>query len=799
VVWGSNNPLARYGAAIAAVAVSLLARSALAPILGEAVPFITLFPAVAVVALYGGVWPGIVTTLIGGVAAGVVVMDPALSFHLTEPKDVVQIAIFISMGTLMSWAVGERRRFQTKLERVETESEQKMREARDALRLSEERSNLAEAAIGLGVWEWDVVADRVSWSDGIYTLLGLPLDSEDVGLAAWSDLIIPEDREAAMNNIRSLIDEGAPNFYGEFRVKRRNDGRVRWLATQGKIIRENGKATGLLGVNYDITETKRSELKIQELNKELSRRVRELRTIIELTPVGIAVAEDASCDVIIANPALAEMVGLKSGDNVSLNDGKLPYRHLRRGRELQPHELPMQRAVEERRPILDEEIEIELGDGTRVIIYGYAAPVFDEAGNVISCVAAQIDITERKKYELERERKLSTERGLRKQAEEANRLKDEFLATVSHELRTPLNAIVGWVAVLHDKTLPEDIKRRAIDAIERGARSQSQLIEDLLDVSRIISGKLQISSERVELAPVIWSALDTVRPGAEAKKIEIRADLAEDPVCVTGDDDRLQQIVWNLLSNAIKFTPTGGRVEVKLIEKHGLVSLTVSDTGRGITKEFLPYVFDRFRQADGSITRQFSGLGLGLAIVRHLVELHGGSVRVDSDGQDHGSNFTVELPAAVPSELDRMPAAVENGDGERPRFAGSRVLIVDDEQDTRDILKLTFELYEADVEVAGSADEAIQKVRDWNPTLIVSDVGMPERDGYEFIRDVRKWEAGSNASPTPSIALTAYAAPADRTRALAAGFTSHVAKPVEPIELARIAGNLLDGHKEKEL
>ena len=279
------------------------------------------------------------------------------------------------------------------------------------------------------------------------------------------------------------------------------------------------------------------------------------------------------------------------------------------------------------------------------------------------------------------------------------------------------------------------------------------------------------------------------------ERIDITADLGLDPVYVVGDADRHQQIAWNLLSNAVKFTPPGGHVRVELLPKPEYVSMIVSDSGRGIAEEFLPFVFDRFRQADGSITRPYSGLGLGLAIVRHLVELHGGTVRVASAGREKGATFTVELPASPTPELETMDPA-EDGDGELPRFVGDRVLVVDDERDTRDILKITFERCSALVETAASVDEALRKVHDWNPTLIVSDIGMPDRDGYEFIREVRKLEAGSGQSPVPSIALTAYAAPADRTRALAAGYTSHVAKPVDPHELARAAAALMQGRSE---
>ncbi|MFN2412620.1 MAG: ATP-binding protein [Pyrinomonadaceae bacterium] len=785
--------LKRCGIALGAAVVSVGLRWLLEPVLGTEITYLTLFPAVAIAAYYAGFRASLLT-IVSGVLAVNWLVNGEFIFRLSDTSEYIQLVAFLITGTFVAWITAERQEAKTELKRVETESELRSRAHALALRESEERSQLAQSTIGLGIWDWDLVADKVTWSNGIYQLVGV--DPENIGnpVNTWVEYIVPEDREIALRGIRQLIDEGSPNFYGEFRVRRVSDNRICWMATQGKIIRENGAAVRLLGVNFDINETKATELKIQNLNRELTRRVRELQTIIELTPVGIAVAHDASCDVVIANPALAEILGVNPGDNVSLNGGKPPYRLLRNGRVLAPKELPMQRAVAEKRSILNEELDIERADGSVVSVYGYAAPVYDDDENVIGCVAAQIDVTARKKYELGREQKLDEEQVLRRQAEEASRLKDEFLATVSHELRTPLNSIIGWTAVMKDASIPADSKSRAIDAIERGARSQSQLIEDLLDVSRIISGKLQLDVTSIDIKRVIDAAVETVSPAAAAKKIDILIDFEPDLGRVPGDFDRLQQVAWNLLSNAIKFTPAGGQVVVSVRSEGSSLVLSVADTGKGISREFLPFVFDRFRQADGSITRKFSGLGLGLAIVRHLVELHGGSVSVDSGGEDLGSTFFVRLPvmaveadengsngSQISDSITRSPLSLE----------GVAIIVIDDEPDTCEVLKITFERLGATVKTFASSVPALESLKRSPPSMIVSDIGLPDEDGYAFIRKVRIWERSASRTRVPAIALTAYARAEDRQDALAAGYNLHIAKPVEPSFLADAIAELL--------
>jgi CheY-like chemotaxis protein/two-component sensor histidine kinase len=374
-------------------------------------------------------------------------------------------------------------------------------------------------------------------------------------------------------------------------------------------------------------------------------------------------------------------------------------------------------------------------------------------------------------------------------------LKDEFLATLSHELRSPLNAMLGWTRLLNSRKFDEATTARALQTIERSAKSQAQLVEDLLDVSRIIQGKLRLNTRPVELVSVIEAAIETVRPAAQAKEIGIQSVLDPAAGPVAGDSDRLQQVVWNLVSNAIKFTPKGGCVQVRLERVNSHVEITVTDTGQGIESEFVPYVFERFRQADSSSTRVYSGLGLGLAIVRHLVELHGGTVLAYSEGQGKGATFTVKLPllsiivAAAPGEHSPCTIALSMAFNNPPALKGVRVVIVDDEPDSRDLLVAALEQCEAKVFAFASASEALAAVSQLKPDVLVSDIGMPLEDGYSLIRKVRQLSA-EQGGQIPAIALTAYARAEDRTRAIASGFQIHIAKPVEPTELATLVANL---------
>ena len=384
---------------------------------------------------------------------------------------------------------------------------------------------------------------------------------------------------------------------------------------------------------------------------------------------------------------------------------------------------------------------------------------------------------------------------LYRQAQEANRMKDEFLATLSHELRTPMNAIMGWAQLLREGKLDAATTARAVQTIDRNARVQTQLISDILDVSRIVSGKLRLDVRPVELVRAVEAALDTIRPAAEARDIDVQTALDAGAGLVSGDADRLQQVVWNLLSNAIKFTPSGGRVHVRLVRIEPHVQLTVQDSGIGIDRDFLPHVFERFRQGDSSSTRPHGGLGLGLALVRDLVELHGGTVQASSAGRDQGATFTVKLPvigAVRPPAPELPPAAPESAT--MAALAGSlrgvNVLLVDDEADARDLFKAVLEGSGARVTAVGSGAEAYSSFTTSPPDVVVSDIEMPEENGYDLIRRLRGLPE-ERGGRIPAAALTAYARAEDRIRALRAGFQHHVTKPVQPAELVAVVASLV--------
>jgi PAS domain S-box-containing protein len=433
-------------------------------------------------------------------------------------------------------------------------------------------------------------------------------------------------------------------------------------------------------------------------------------------------------------------------------------------------------------------------DGTIIDISLTVSPIRDAEGRVVGASKVGRDVTAEVRAREERERLLEAAQAAKAEAEAANRLKDEFLATLSHELRTPLNAILGWARILASGPVdPEDL-REGLEAIDRNAGAQAQIIEDLLDVSRIVSGNLRLEVQRVNMAEVVDAAIAAVTPAAEARGVRIGKVL--DPLAgpVSGDPARLQQVIWNLVTNAVKFTPKGGRVQVLLERVNSHIEIAVIDTGVGIRPEFLPHLFERFRQADASTTRRHGGLGLGLAIVKQLAELHGGTVRAKSPGEGQGSTFVVSLPITVvheapPEKARPREATPVEYDCSGAPLAGIRVLAVDDEPDARRLVRRVLAECGAEVAVAESAAEALRLVESFRPDILVSDVGMPDQDGYDLIRQVRGRAA---AKALPAVALTAFARSEDRKRALLAGFQTHVAKPVDPAELVAVVASLVE-------
>ena len=601
--------------------------------------------------------------------------------------------------------------------------------------------------------------------------------------AQWLARYIPKDEQAL---VLASIDK-AIRTRGVFKLEHRVlrvDGTRGWAFSRAIPIRDaQGEIVEWFGAARDTTEPKQAE-------EALRRRTEQYETLLEQVPVGVYVV-DADFRIRDVNPAALPLFG--DIPNVIGSDFDAVIHKLwtqecadqlvvlfRRTLETgEPYRAP-ERAEQRIDRLVKEYYEwridrIPLHDGR----YGVACYFRDVSQQAAS--KAKVELA------------LSNEKQAREDAESANRLKDEFLATVSHELRTPLNAILGWTELLQIGGLNGEESSRGLKTIERNARIQSQLIEDLLDVSRIITGKLQLNVTRVDVTAAVEAAVEGVRSAAENKAIRLHSVVDPQAGPVAGDPMRLQQILWNLLSNAIKFTPRGGRVDVllKCVSSH--VEMVVSDSGVGIRPEVLPFVFDRFRQADSSPSKVYAGLGLGLAIVRHLVELHGGTVRVESAGEGQGATFTVSLPLMALSGEGRVRPAVRKALKFQASavLAGLKVLVVDDEPDSRESVAEVLTQCSASVIRASSSAEALALLDQQPVDVILADIGMPGEDGYAFIRKVRQGEAKGRRW-IPAGALTAYVRPEDRHRALVGGYQMHIPKPVEAAELVAVVANLGD-------
>lgn len=645
-----------------------------------------------------------------------------------------------------------------------------------ALRENEARLRLALRAGQTGVWDWDLVTGRVVWSDEVCDIFGIPPGTFEGTLEAFERRIHPDDRMRVRAETEAAI-KGRAGSTTEFRIVR-PDGQIRWVTDLGTVEHdEAGQPRSMIGMVTDITEKRAAADAIRESEERF-------RNIADNSPVMIWVTgPDACCTYL--NKVWSDFTG--QAQAAGLGFSWLDMLHP----EDVERSASIFRAANAAREPFRLDYRLRHRDGQYRWCIDAAAPRFSPSGEFLGYVGSVIDITDRKQAEEERARLLEVEQAARSEAERANRLKDEFLSTVSHELRTPLTAILGWAHLLRRRVSCEDENLgKGLAVIDRNARAQAQLIEDLLDMGRITSGKIRLDVQPLDLHEVVGAAVSSVAPSAEAKGIQLE-NISSPAVGVTrGDPSRLQQVVWNLLSNAIKFTPEGGRVQVKVSRAGDHVGITVSDTGEGIKPDFLPCVFERFRQADASTTRRHGGLGLGLAIVKHLVELHGGTVRATSAGVGKGTTFTVELPLGVahaPAEGaadGREVDARASGDNlcELSDLSGISVLFVDDAPDTRDMVRAFVEEGKARVRLAGSGEEALRLLELERPDVLVSDIGMRGMDGYELIRRIRSLPQ-ERGGDVPALALTAYAGNEDRTRALLAGFQTHLAKPIQPTEL----------------
>ncbi len=621
----------------------------------------------------------------------------------------------------------------------------------------------------------------MTWNEGATRIFGYTAD-EAVGKPIT--MLIPPDRLDEEPEILRRLRAGERVDHIETVRVRKDGSPLNISLTVSPVRNAAGDIVGASKIARDITPQKRAEDALRDSNVRF-------RLMANAAPVLIWIA-DHSKQRIWFNDVWLTFTGRSADQEQGF------------GWTQNVHEDDLARCVQEyaegfdTRRAFRSEYRVRNRDGVPRWIVEQAVPLFEGPGGQFSgYIGSCVDITESKQLQAEREDTLRAERAAREEAERVGRLKDEFLATVSHELRTPLNAILGWSTLLRRLKPDSEDHVRGVETIERNARVQGQIISDLLDMSRIISGKVQLDVQAIDLVEVINAAIDAVKLSIEAKKLRLRVTLDAKAGRLRGDAGRLQQVIWNLLTNAVKFTPSGGHIDVVMERVNSHVEISVADSGMGIKPEFLAFVFDRFRQADSSTTRRYGGLGLGLSIVKHLVELHGGSVRVKSAGEGQGATFIVALPISVVLTGDTHESPrnsfsdVDVSSIELPSLARVRALVVDDQQDARILICRLIEEYGGRCVLAESGAEALRMLGEEDVNILVSDIGMPDFDGYELIRRIRTMH-DSRLRNIPAIALTAYARADDRQRALLAGFQMHVSKPVEPRELIAGIASLLN-------
>jgi PAS domain S-box-containing protein len=627
----------------------------------------------------------------------------------------------------------------------------------------------------------DLDGTIVTWNEGASRIFGYAPE-EVIGKSIT--ILIPPDRLEEEPNILAQLRKGQRvDHYQTIRV--RKDGSLVDISlTISPVRNAAGEIVGASKIARDITQRKRAEAALILSNERF-------RLMADSAPVLIWIADHAKARhwfnkgwLDFTGRTLEDQSGFGWTQNVHEDD-------LARCLQVYGEGFDTRRAFRS-------EYRVRREDGQARWLIEQANPLFEGPGGSFSgYIGSCVDITESKQLQTDREETLKAERTAREEAERVGRLKDEFLATVSHELRTPLNAILGWATLLRRLEPGSGDHVRGLETIERNARVQGQIIADLLDMSRIISGKVPLDVQAIDLNDVINAALDAVRLSIEAKKLRVRVTLDARAGRLRGDPGRLQQVFWNLFTNAVKFTPSGGHIDVVMERVNSHVEVSVEDSGMGIKPEFLAFVFDRFRQADASTTRRHGGLGLGLSIVKHLIELHGGSVRAKSAGEGQGATFVVALPISVlraedSGRIERPAFAdVDISTIELPSLEGVRALVVDDQPDARILICRLIEENGGRCILAESGAKALTMVAQEDVNILISDIGMPDFDGYELIRKVRSMHK-SEVRNLPAIALTAYARADDRQRALLAGFQMHVSKPVEPRELIAGIASLLN-------
>ena len=776
--------------------------------------------------------PGVSRSSVLASALAAAVVGTAIA-AVISPTNQLSFILFLLTSTLIALLAHRLKRTGDYLSNAAQVAEAQRNE------IQKERGRLQELIDSIPGVVWETWGDPTSGrqrltfvSDYVEKMLGYSVRDWLTKPGLWVELLPPQDR-AEGTRIAAQRFAAGESGENEFRLVGK-DGRPRWVMTRSSVIKDSqGQPIGMRGVTYDITSRKESErrlrlladisgsgisgLDFRQLASHIAQRstkvigeccvVRvldegQLKTVAydhqvpEAMPLLAAIADDSN--VIANSPVYADLV--KNPRTVVLDE--VPpsvYSNARR----EGLDVLLQRFTPTA-GLLTPMISHDRLFGTMALWRSSGPAYTDNDVQLVEAIAARaaLGLENARLFETV-QREAEEARRARSEAEEASRVKDEFLATLSHELRTPLNAILGWAHMLRDTNLPDERRHSAVETIVRNAQSQEQLIADILDVQRIMAGKLRLNLRSADLGDIVRAAAETVQPSADAKQIRLQLLLDLDVTPILGDADRLQQVIWNLLSNAIKFTPNGGRVQVRLLRADAHCELVVEDNGPGIAPEFLPYVFDRFRQADSSTTRSHRGLGLGLSIVRSLIEMHGGTITAGNvtEGDRTGAAFSIRLPRQVSKNLsldgegphDSVLDEEADWIAEAASLEGVSVLVVEDDDDARELVATILQRCGAEVRTASSAADGMAAILRQRPDVLISDIEMPHEDGYSFIRRVRALPT-EKGGRLPAAALTAYASAGDRMKVLSAGFNIHMAKPIQPAELAVVVANLSGRH-----
>ncbi len=754
----------------------LVIRFVLQPWLGFSVPYLQFFPAIILTAHLVGFGPGILATVLATAAAIWFFLAPTHTFTIVNAADQLSVVLFFGIGCALVTLVESARRSEMAARQAAAAADEHARQLDavfqaipDGVYVGSSGRITRVNAAGLRMLGAGSIEDL---NDDVSTLA----DRLGVRFADTGVLLTPEDLQFT----RALRGELATDVVT---ARRLDTGEERVLRSSAAPIRGQDGIVGAVVVTADVTTARHALRQLEEVSEAVSAARQRLAEVVANVPGVVWEAwgePDASSQRIdFVSDYVRTMLGYEPAEWTSTPNFWLTIVH--------PED--RDRAAAEASAIFTSgvpgrsEFRWMHKHGGVVWVEAHSNVVV-ESGRPVGMRGVTLDISVRKRLELERAELLAREQSARADAVAANRLKDDFLATLSHELRTPLNAILGYARMLRTGVIDPARQVRALEIVERNATSLTQMVEDVLDVSRVMSGKIRLNLDTVDLSRIVEDSIATVRPAADAKGVGIRTVLTPEAGPISGDADRLQQVVWNLLSNAVRFTPRDGHVEVRLERKGGEALITVSDTGAGIEPGFLPHVFERFRQADSRPSREYGGLGLGLAIARDLVELHGGSIHVASAGPGHGATFTVALPISTRPQRGLPPRPTTGNTSAVPDvvLAGVRVFVVDDDKDALMLMREVLEAAGAIVSEAPSATGALSMLADASPDVIVTDLGMPGMDGYAFIGEVRRSPI-EKLRTLPAAALTAYARSEDRTRTLRSGFQMHLSKPIDPGEL----------------